>query len=79
MLHFSKCCSSSLLALRCQPQRLQGGIDMISDPQESILQLTAITGCNDYQAEVVLKRCDWDINVAVNSYFDNPPPEVSGI
>ena len=42
-----------------------------------IQQVTAFTGCNALQAEVVLERCNWDMERAVNSFFDDPPPEVS--
>lgn len=49
----------------------------MSDRPALVQQVTAITGCNDLQAEVVLERCNWDMERAVNSYFDDPPPEVS--
>ncbi|SPO24235.1 uncharacterized protein UTRI_03503 [Ustilago trichophora] len=47
----------------------------MSDRPALVQQVTAITGCNDLQAEVVLERCNWDVERAVNSYFDDPPPE----
>ncbi|SPO23960.1 uncharacterized protein UTRI_03503_B [Ustilago trichophora] len=47
----------------------------MSDRPALVQQVTAITGCNDLQAEVVLERCNWDMERAVNSYFDDPPPE----
>ncbi|CDU25062.1 uncharacterized protein SPSC_04896 [Sporisorium scitamineum] len=40
-----------------------------------IQQVSSITGCNDYQAETVLERSNWDVERAMNAYFDDPPPE----
>lgn len=40
-------------------------------------QVQAITACNDYQAQVVLERSNWELERAIDSYFDNQPPEVS--
>lgn len=42
-----------------------------------IQQVSSITGCNHYQAQTVLERSNWNAERAMNSYFDDPPPEVS--
>lgn len=49
----------------------------MADRPPLIEQVASITGCNHYQAETVLGRSNWDFERAVNSYFDDPPPEVS--
>lgn len=49
----------------------------MSDRPSLIQQVSTITGCNDFQASLVLERCNWDMERAVNSFFDDPPPEVS--
>ncbi|SAM85833.1 uncharacterized protein UBRO_07183 [Ustilago bromivora] len=46
----------------------------MSDRPSLIQQVSAITGCNDFQATLVLERCNWDTERAVNSFFDDPPP-----
>lgn len=40
-----------------------------------IQQVSSITGCNHYQAQTVLERSNWNAERAMNSYFDDPPPE----
>lgn len=47
------------------------------DRPSLIQQVSSITGCNDYQAETVLERSNWDVERAMNAFFDDPPPEVS--
>ncbi|CBQ69433.1 conserved hypothetical protein [Sporisorium reilianum SRZ2] len=47
----------------------------MADRPSLIQQVSSITGCNDYQAETVLERSNWDVERAMNSYFDDPPPE----
>ena len=49
----------------------------MTDRASLIQQVSAITGCNDFQAGLVLERSNWDTERAVNSFFDDPPPEVS--
>ncbi|TKY88572.1 hypothetical protein EX895_002561 [Sporisorium graminicola] len=45
------------------------------DRPSLIQQVSSITGCNDYQAETVLERSNWDVERAMNAFFDDPPPE----
>ncbi|KAJ9474413.1 hypothetical protein PHBOTO_004484 [Pseudozyma hubeiensis] len=47
----------------------------MADRPSLIQQVSSITGCNEYQAETVLERSNWDVERAMNSYFDDPPPE----
>lgn len=49
----------------------------MTDRASLIQQVSAITGCNEFQAGLVLERSNWDTERAVNSFFDDPPPEVS--
>ncbi|KAJ1593900.1 hypothetical protein NDA11_006588 [Ustilago hordei] len=46
----------------------------MSDRPSLIQQVSAITGCNDFQATLVLERSNWDTERAVNFFFDDPPP-----
>ncbi|SNX86402.1 uncharacterized protein MEPE_05111 [Melanopsichium pennsylvanicum] len=47
----------------------------MSDRSSLIQQICVITDCNDYQASLVLERSNWDVERAMNSFFDDPPPK----